>query len=154
MQLGLIRFQERKFRWLILSAMSGSAQTARSPTQRLICKTLYILAYAELLGSAALELRCRGYLRRSAVFPRSRPQTRWPFRMRLLIPGQRSWAACPPVGFGAVAGLGGGRQANPEPTQAPAGKELPWSLLPQQTGWGTQRYRGEETGFGWCRSWQ
>ena len=68
MQLGLIRFQERKFRWLILSAMSGSAQTARSPTQRLICKTLYILAYAELLGSAALELRCRGCLRRSAVF--------------------------------------------------------------------------------------
>ena len=60
----------------------------------------------------------------------------------------------PPVGFGAVAGLGGGRQANPEPTQAPAGKELPWSLLPQQTGWGTQRYRVEETGLGWCRSWQ
>ena len=35
--------------------MSGSAQTAHSPTQRLICKTLNILAYAELLGSAALE---------------------------------------------------------------------------------------------------
>jgi len=154
MQLGLIRFQERKFRWLILSAMSGSAQTAHSPTQRLICKTLNILAYAELLGSAALELRCRGCLRRSAVFHQVSASN------ALAVPNEthdsraKVMGSMPPVGFGAGAGLGGGRQANPEPTQAPAGKELPWSLLPQQTGWGTQRYRGEETGLGWCRSWQ
>jgi len=134
--------------------MSGSAQTAHSPTQRLICKTLNILAYAELLGSAALELRWRGCLRRSAVFHQVSASNALAVPNETLDSRAKVMGSMPPVGFGAVAGLGGGRQANPEPTQAPAGKELPWSLLPQQTGWGTQRYRVEETGIGRCRSWQ
>jgi hypothetical protein len=66
--------------------------------------------------------------------------------MRLLILRQGPWAAGP-SGYVAVAGLGGGRQANPEATEAPAGKEPPWSLLPQQAGWGTQRFRAGEKGL-------
>lgn len=45
--------------------------------------------------------------------------------MRLLILRQGPWAAGP-SGYGALPGLGGGRQASPVATEAPAGKELPW----------------------------
>ncbi|MCE2839284.1 MAG: hypothetical protein LW834_20425, partial [Cyanobium sp. 49614_E6] len=52
---GLDQVPRKKLSWLILSAMSGSAQTAHSRPQRITRKPINILAHAQLLGFAVSE---------------------------------------------------------------------------------------------------